>query len=887
MEISKNGDIISIGPSLQKICRNERFIPLTFDEYFTVLRPGKIYNNFNDVEKIFNQLVLLHSKHITELKLRGQLLIIDNTIYYLGSIWTDNMTTIDNLGIEISDFSLTDSLTDFIQLINSKDIVEKELIEINSILKEQAELIEKNNHDLHIQSTLLNDLIDSTNMGTWQWNVQTGETIFNERWAEIIGYTLNEISPTNIDTWLKYAHPDDLQLSGDYLDKHFKGEKDFYDVELRMVHRNGNIIWVRDRGKVFSWDENGAPEWMYGTHEDITEKKNKQDELLVQKVFYEGIINAIPADIAVFDKDHKYLFVNPTAIKNEDLRKWIIGKDDLDYCKHYDKPISIANKRRDIFNKALKQGSATIEERLNTKDGVEYHLRHMFRVKNENEEVEYVIGYGINITEIKKAQIELEEAKRNAENEKNAKHLLLSTISHELRNPINAINSLISISSEENNVNNKELLDSLKLSAENIDSILKDILNEHRAIEQVNNLPSDFEKFILHIANTYKIQANRKNLEFNFNIQSTIPRILSFDKKLLSQILNNLLNNAVKYTNNGKITFSVKNLSIDSSSVLIGFIIEDTGIGIPENMRKKIFERYERVGGNSEFGIGLGLSIVKEKLNLLEGELNLESYEGKGSKFSVQMKFDYSEKDRANVDGRIKKDKKIKSILVVDDEVINFQVIQKLLKDDENIKLTYIDNGIDALEKLKKTSYDILLIDIKMPEISGFELLQRYILSDNFNKNTLFFSCSSDSTKSIKQFNFEGFDAFIEKPISTENLEDAINEYKCEIKYTDYTLLNAIANGDELFKVKIIQDLIKIINDFLKLRMQDSNMNLLATPILHKLKGVAGYAACEELKTLVSQDYDKLLRKENINYLSLASKLTILKDELLKDITHD
>ncbi|MCP4149304.1 MAG: diguanylate cyclase [bacterium] len=125
----------------------------------------------------------------------------------------------------------------------------------------------------------LADIIEGTNVGTWEWNVQTGETVFNERWANIIGYTLKELAPVSIDTWTKFAHPDDLKESGELLKKHFENESDYYECEARMRHKDGSWAWVLDRGKVATWTEDGKPLLMSGTHQDITERKNAEEKI--------------------------------------------------------------------------------------------------------------------------------------------------------------------------------------------------------------------------------------------------------------------------------------------------------------------------------------------------------------------------------------------------------------------------------------------------------------------------------------------------------------------------------------------------------------------------------------------------------------------------------
>jgi len=125
----------------------------------------------------------------------------------------------------------------------------------------------------------LDNIINGTRLGTWEWNVQTGETVFNERWAEIIGYTLENLMPVSIQTWLDAAHPEDLVVSGELLNAHFEGKSPFYEFECRMKHRDGHWVWVHDRGKVIEWDAGGKPLRMFGTHADISEKRILEDKV--------------------------------------------------------------------------------------------------------------------------------------------------------------------------------------------------------------------------------------------------------------------------------------------------------------------------------------------------------------------------------------------------------------------------------------------------------------------------------------------------------------------------------------------------------------------------------------------------------------------------------
>ncbi len=125
----------------------------------------------------------------------------------------------------------------------------------------------------------LASIIEGTGVGTWEWNVQTGEARLNERWAEIIGWSLAELGPTSIQTWLDLGHPDDIEIAEALLERHFAGESPLYETETRMRHREGHWVWVLDRGRVLTRTPDGKPEWMFGTHLDITERKQRDEAL--------------------------------------------------------------------------------------------------------------------------------------------------------------------------------------------------------------------------------------------------------------------------------------------------------------------------------------------------------------------------------------------------------------------------------------------------------------------------------------------------------------------------------------------------------------------------------------------------------------------------------
>ncbi|MBI1221349.1 MAG: PAS domain S-box protein [Bacteroidetes bacterium] len=158
-------------------------------------------------------------------------------------------------------------------------------------------------------------ILQGTHIGTWEWNVQTGETILNERWAEIIGFKLKDFGNTTINTWLNFVHPQDSAASDRALEAHFKGETEFYECEARMRHKNGHWVWVLDRGKVVSWTKDGKPEWMAGSHQDITERKNRE-EMLVR---YSDLLDKSneAAKIGTWELDLETLLVHWSRVSRE------------------------------------------------------------------------------------------------------------------------------------------------------------------------------------------------------------------------------------------------------------------------------------------------------------------------------------------------------------------------------------------------------------------------------------------------------------------------------------------------------------------------------------------------------------------------------------------
>ena len=224
---------------------------------------------------------------------------------------------VDYLVKPISTHILLSKIKVFIDLFNKKQAILNMVAHEKKIAHELAQsnkAVSLSEEEMKSQKERLNNIIEGTNLGTWEWNVQTGETIFNEKWANIIGYTLEEISPVSIETWMKFAHPDDLEESGILLNKHFMSELDYYHFESRIKHKNLGWIWVLDRGKVVSWTEDGKPEWMYGTHQDISKRK-ELDEKLTSSERRLSTFSSVIGEAVFFSDKGICIETNESAIK--------------------------------------------------------------------------------------------------------------------------------------------------------------------------------------------------------------------------------------------------------------------------------------------------------------------------------------------------------------------------------------------------------------------------------------------------------------------------------------------------------------------------------------------------------------------------------------------
>lgn len=329
---------------------------------------------------------------------------------------------------------------------------------------------------------------------------------------------------------------------------------------------------------------------------------------------------------------------------------------------------------------------------------------------------------------LKEKNFELQIAKDNAEKASKARAEFLSTVSHELRTPLNAINGITHILIEDNPKENQlHYLNSLKFSGNYLLTFINEILEINRIESsniEIEYIDFNIKQLLLDIKNSMTEIAANNNNKFVLEIDENVPEILLGDPTKLSQIFINLINNALKFTQNGEVRVTAKLVEIGEDFSRINFAVSDTGIGIPEDKQETIFESFSQgsIEINRKYGgTGLGLTIVKKIVDLLGGEINLKSEVGVGTTFDFELNLFNGTKEIIVEKTNLYSDDvlKDKNILVVEDNKINQMVTKKMLEKKE-IKCFIIDNGEEAVEMLsKENNFDLVLMDVHLPGING------------------------------------------------------------------------------------------------------------------------------------------------------------------------
>ena len=379
------------------------------------------------------------------------------------------------------------------------------------------------------------------------------------------------------------------------------------------------------------------------------------------------------------------------------------------------------------------------------------------------------------------AKIKAERATRIAENAVKAKQQFLSNMSHEIRTPMNAIIGFTKVVLKtELTVKQKEYLQAIKLSGDALIVLINDILD----LAKVDAGKMTFEqtpfKMALSISamlHLFETKIREKNLELVKEYDNRIPEVLVGDPVRLHQVILNLVSNAVKFTSKGKITVSVRLLNEDAEKATIEFSVKDTGIGIAENKIGKIFENFQQASsGTSRLygGTGLGLAIVKQLVEPQGGSISVKSKIDEGSTFSFVLSFLKTKAEAESDADLLELDAEIKNIrvLVAEDIPLN-QLLMKTLLDDFGFECDIAANGKIAVEKLEANSYDVILMDLQMPELNGFEATE-YIRKKLKSKIPIIALTADVTTVDLEKCKAVGMNDYISKPVDDRLLYSKI-----------------------------------------------------------------------------------------------------------------
>ena len=519
---------------------------------------------------------------------------------------------------------------------------------MRDVTREQALL-----EEIERQRDRLDLVIRGAGVGIWDWEPATGRTVFNERWAEIVGYRLDELQPVSIETWRTLCHPEDFEASEAALAEVFARRRDLYTQDVRMRHKDGSWVWVRDTGRVAEWESDGRPKRVIGTHIDITALKRANEELASLSRKYESTITAAPDGILTLDAHGLIESFNPAA---ERLFGWsaaeMVGRplDDL-------VPAPVREAHQALSQGFIDAGPSDphgmadwrVVRGLHKTGRVMPLMVTLSRTDDRGRPLVIAIVRDMTVIEDQRQKLEaltdrLIAQLREVEQSNKAKSHFLAAMSHELRTPLNAILGFTDLlRSDVGRAIEAErragYLEDIHASGEHLLSLINDILDLSK-IEagklDIAPAPIDPRAVVKEAVRTVHLQFDQRGVRLRFRAPARLPQVLA-DRRALLQILLNLLSNAVKFTAaGGRIEVRAETAGARS----VRFVVSDTGDGIPPEKLGLLGEPFTQVGGPMTAeagGTGLGLAICKRLVERMGGRLHIESTVGEGTRVSVTL----------------------------------------------------------------------------------------------------------------------------------------------------------------------------------------------------------------------------------------------------------
>jgi PAS domain S-box-containing protein len=650
---------------------------------------------------------------------------------------------------------------------------------------------------------------------------------------------------------------------------------------------------------------------------DITQNIQASRTIADQKKFYQQIFNNVPNYIYIKDRKGKFIFANEAFCQLFNLTQNQVLLEGLVHADEFKLDV-VLNEKMD--RKVIEAGETVEYEESLTLNNSEVRWYHTTKKPLPNKDGEpNILCISVDITERKKHSDELIKAKQTKEQ-------FLANMSHEIRTPINGIVGMVNLLDEiPATVEQKKYLAAIKSSAENLQVIINDIL-DLSAIESGNirfeHIGFSLKNLLSSLISSFSYAAKQKDITITLNYDPYIDEVLIGDPVRLNQVASNLIGNAVKFTKRGYV--KVYALKTDQEGRIGQFqiIVDDSGIGIPEDKIKKVFENFEQgdLTINRKYGgTGLGLAIVKQLVEAQNGSIDLKSKPGKGTKFTVQLDFEIgSKEDLNNTKSQTKPTLERKEddidlskykLLLVEDNEVNILYTNKILQK-WNCTPDVAKNGLIALDKLKEKKYDLILMDVRMPAMDGFEASK--FIRNNFEPPKSEIPIIALTANAIKGDDEKclraGMNDYISKPfqpetlknkiISNMNLEGFTKKVRSNVvaatdptKKIDLTYLKEMSDNDRDFILEMMQSFIsqtpKDLED-IWFHFSNQEYDELAN-IVHKVKPSITFMGIHELKDLVLEIEENAKKRridqleDQLRIFESTCRLGIeeLKDEIL------
>jgi PAS domain S-box-containing protein len=643
-----------------------------------------------------------------------------------------------------------------------RDITEKKLSDLIIL---ESELRLKNAHKL-------------SKMATWQIDIKTQRINFSEEVVDLFDNKLK--TSLRLEDYFKLNSASDEAPFKEKFYSHFNQKNHFKTIN-HFLFEDGSSYFVEIIGRYLDDAE------MVGTIRDITEQYKIDEALKESEERYKLLFDHNPTMYFTIDESNKLLSVNQFSLDylGFKLNEVINENFTLLYPEEEEK--------KAIRNVELLKHSYSNfwqwEILKKKKNGSVFWAKETGRVaKNKaGKNIYLIISEDIseeveNRELIKTKQKELIQAKNAAEAAAKEKQQFASIMSHEIRSPLNAVIGITNLLLlEDPKPEQIEELNTLKFAGENLLMLVNDILDFNK-IEagklQLEKTVIQLKSLVKNLHNTFQYKANEKNITLRSNVDNDLPETVLGDPTRIAQILTNLLSNAIKFTENGFVELSLRKMkSTEDGFVKVRFEVADSGIGIPKNKHHLIFESFSQANTdtNRKFGgTGLGLTITKKLIQLHKSEIYLQSEEGKGTTFYFDLLFEIDNNITFNESGKnIKtrtKDLVGKKVLLVEDNAFNQLIAVKFLEKWE-AKVDVADNGLIALKKIEANSYDLILMDIQMPEMNGIECTHAIRKSNNEKiKNLPIIAFTAAADTETDKMIAEGMNDSISKPFNPDEL---------------------------------------------------------------------------------------------------------------------